>query len=322
MKVLITGGCGFIGTNLIRLLAKSGNFYIRVLDNLSTGTIDNISDYTVDLIKGDVRSFDDAYKACRNMDAVVHLAANTSVINSLNDPKFDFDVNIVGTFNMLEACRMHGVRRFIFASSNAAVGEQVPPVNEKIIPEPISPYGAMKHSGEALCTSYYHSFDIGTICLRFANVYGRLSSHKESVVAKFMKDAIESSEITIYGDGNQTRDFIHIDDICEVIYRIIKFNEDKTNYNIHGETFQVGTGKETTISELSMFVKQYAEPELKKEIGILFKPGRKGEIYRNYSDISKLREFLDFEPQVSLSEGIKDTWQWFVNYYRKNRKEL
>jgi len=321
MKVLITGGCGFIGANLIRLLAKSGNFYIRVLDNLSTGTIDNISDYPVDMIIGDVRSLDNANKACRDMDAVVHLAANTSVINSFNDPKFDFDVNVLGTFNMLEACRMHKVHKFVFASSNAAVGEQVPPINEKMIPKPISPYGAMKHSGEALCISYYHSFDIGTVCLRFANVYGRLSSHKESVVAKFMKDVIESSEITIYGDGNQTRDFIHIDDLCEIMYRILKFKEEKNSYNIYGETFQVGTGKETTISELSMFVKQYAEQELKKEIRILSKPRRKGEIYRNCSDISKLRKFLDFEPRISLSEGIKDTWQWF-SYYGKNRRSF
>ena len=174
--VLVTGGCGFIGTNLVKYLADRG-YRIKILDNLSAGKEENLRRLqsqdprlsTVDLIIGDIRNRDEVSQAVKDVDAVVHLAAHTSVVESLENPKKDWDINVNGTLNLLEACRQNGVPRFILASSNAVVGEQSPPVDELKIPRPLSPYGASKLAGEALCSTYYHSFGLETVSLRFAN---------------------------------------------------------------------------------------------------------------------------------------------------------
>ncbi|MBT4511380.1 MAG: NAD-dependent epimerase/dehydratase family protein [Chloroflexi bacterium] len=301
MKVLITGGCGFVGVNLLHYLYEK-HCTIRILDNLSTGKKEYIDRLPLaespELIMGDIRNKENVGEAVEGMDAIVHLAAHTNVIESLENPEDSWDINVTGTFNLLEACRKNGVEEFVLASSNAVAGEQTPPINESKIPQPLSPYGASKLAGEALCSAYYHSYGLKTTILRFSNLYGPFADHKTSVIAKFIELARKEIPFTIYGDGNQTRDFIHVDDICHAIYLSL------TNQTSHGEVFQIARGKETTINELVEILNKIAG----KNIRTIHEPERKGEIRRNYSDIGKAREVLGFEPQVELKEGLMQLW--------------
>lgn len=305
--ILITGGCGFIGTNLVKYLAGRG-YGIRVLDNLSTGKPERLkkvqSQYspplTVDLIIGDIRDRDLVSQAVEGMDAVVHLAAHTSVTESLENPKEDWDINVNGTINLLEACWRAGILKFILASSGAVLGEQTPPIDELKMPEPLSPYGASKLAAEILCGSYYHSFGLKTVSLRFANVYGPYSEEKSSIIPKMIKWAREETPIIIYGDGNQTRDFIHADDICQAIYLALTTAVDE-----YGNVFQIGTAIETSINELVELVKEIAGNKLQ----VIHEAERKGEIKRNYFDITKARRVLGFEPKFKLGEGLQELWE-------------
>ena len=297
--ILITGGCGFIGTNLAEYLSGKG-YRVRILDNLSSSsqvwTVNPPpTQQTAELIIGDIRDKDMVNQALKGVDAVVHLAAHTSVVGSLENPEENWDININGTLNLLEACRQNRVDKFIFASSNAAVGEQTPPIDERTIPRPLSPYGASKLAGEALCSAYYHSFGLKTISLRFSNCYGPYSDHKSSVIARFMGWAREGKPLIIYGDGNQTRDFIHVVDVCQAIYLSLM------TLDFYSEVFQIASGVETTINELAEMIKVV----IREELPINHEPERKGDIKRNYADISKAKATLGFRPKVELREGLK-----------------
>jgi len=304
MKVLITGGCGFIGVNLVKFLCKR-DFTVRVVDNLSVGKNEYLKALSLpkapQLIIEDIRNKEAMDEAVEGMDAVVHLAAHTSVVESLETPQKDWDINVNGTLNLLEACRQNGVDRFIFASSNAVVGEQDPPIDETKAPRPVSPYGASKLAGEALCSSYYRSFGLGTVSLRFANCYGPYSDHKTSVVSRFMKSANEGKALTIYGDGNQTRDFVHVEDVCRAICLALTAQDDSA----FGGVFQVASGKETAINRLVEIIRAVTNIDFQ----IDYKPERAGEIRRNYSDISKAERELGFEPKIKLGDGLHDLWR-------------
>src|ERR1700691_1181160 len=266
MRWIITGGCGFIGRNLLLHASKSPNAVFRVIDDLSTGTREelgvladfselNAADRSVDwsdwsrarveLVRADVRAFAVARQVTAAADVVIHLAANTGVGPSIEDPMRDCTINVVGTLTYLEACRLIGVRRFVFASSAAAIGECKPPLHEELAPHPVSPYGASKLAGEAYCEAYKRSFGVDTVALRFGNCYGPLSSHKGSVVAKFIREALDGQLWEIYGDGAQTRDFIYWDDIAQAIFRAA------TTPGVGGEIFQIATNAETTVAELA-----------------------------------------------------------------------
>jgi len=305
--ILVTGGCGFIGVNLVRYLADRG-CRIRILDNLSVGKKEYLrqlqskdrQSFTDNLVVGDIRDREMVGQAVRDVVAVVHLAAHTSVIDSLKNPREAWEVNVAGTLNVLEACRQNGVARFVFASSNAVVGEQPPPIDELKIPQPLSPYGAAKLAGEALCSSYYHSFGLETISLRFANCYGPFSEHKPSVIPIFLDRARQGKSITIYGDGNQTRDFINVGDVCQAIHLALT-----TDLDSYGEVFQVATGTETSINQLVKLIQEATGGKFQ----IIYEAERKGEIKRNYSGIAKARRMLGFDPVIKLGEGLKELWR-------------
>jgi UDP-glucose 4-epimerase len=317
-RYLITGGCGFIGTSLIaRLLRENPETNIRVLDNLFVGTKADLSEVTssiekelsvkatgIELIEGDIRDFDACNKCCNGIDIIVHLAANTGVAPSIENPRYDMEANVIGIFNMLEAARQNHVKKFIFASSGASIGEVEPPIHEKKVPRPVSPYGASKLAGEAYCSSYYLSFGIKTVSLRFANVYGPLSKHKNSVVAKFLKQAFSGETLEIYGDGSQTRDFVYIDDLIQAIILSVKSD-------IGGEVFQVATYKETTVNEIADKIKNIIENETGKKVSIVHGKTRLGDVKRNYSDISKAKRMLGFSPEHDLDKGLKNTFEYF-----------
>jgi UDP-glucose 4-epimerase len=331
---LITGGCGFIGTSLINYLLKNCvTEKIRVLDNLSVGTIedltavcdvirkdpleldsktvfDNLPSGKVELVVGDICDSALVNLVCREIDVIVHLAANTGVAPSVEAPKKDMENNIIGTFNMLEGARANGVDHFIFASSGAPVGEIDPPIKENIAPKPVSPYGASKLAGEGYCSAYYRTYGIKTVALRFGNVYGPSSLHKDSVVARFVKRAIAGENLEIYGDGNQTRDFVYIDDLLEAICCAVQSN-------IGGEIFQIATQKGTSINELVSVLKKIMESHIPNlTIRIKNTRPRKGDVKQNYSDTSKAKDMLGWRSKWPLVTGLEHTLAWFL----KNNK--
>lgn len=310
-QIFIAGGCGFIGANLVKYVLDKGRYNISVYDNLSCGSKANLNRAIkdskqkgkVEFIKGDILNFAKLNKVIKGHNIVIHLAAHTRVIESLKNPIENFTINSIGTFNILEAARRNRIRKIVFASSNAAVGEQIPPINEKMIPRPISPYGANKLYGEALCSAYFHSYGLKTVSLRFANAYGLYSEHKSSVIVKFIRRTKQGKLLEIYGDGNQTRDFIHAKDICQAIYLV--FNHNFSKPAPWGQVFQIATGKETKIIDLARMISNFVG---RKKKNILFTSQRKGEIKKNFSDITKAKKQLLFIPKIRLSNGLKEMW--------------
>lgn len=323
MNWLITGGCGFIGRALIARLLDQGGHAIRVLDNLSVGSradLAQVTDFTemadrtgndnwpdgVTLLEGDILNTQAVTQAVSGADIVVHLAANTGVGPSVEDPTGDCRTNVVGTLNMLEACRHAGTKRFVFASSGAPLGVQTPPLHEEMAPHPASPYGASKLAGEGYCSAYYHCFGVETVVLRFGNVYGEGSGHKQSVVAKFIKQARAGERLEIYGDGTQTRDFIHISDLIDAVVQAA------TVAGVGGEAFQIATAQETTVSEMTTTLLSVMEEEGLLVPETYFGPTRDGDVMRNFSDTSKAREKLEWRSRVSLEDGLRRTIRYFV----------
>lgn len=325
---LITGGCGFIGRNLIKELMLEGGHGIRVLDNLKVGTRDDLSQVcgfvesdpsslltshssqSVELVVGTITDPDVCSKVTAGMDVIVHLAANTGVGPSVDDPKADMDSNVIGTVNMLEAARSHRVKRFVFASSGAPAGETEPPIHEELPPHPVSPYGASKLAGEGYCSAYFRTFGLETVCLRFGNVYGPLSGKKDSVVAKFIKQVLAGESVEIYGDGSQTRDFIHSTDLVRAI-RLAA-----STPGIGGETFQVATSQEHTVNEVAELIKTELKEQCGLEMDITHGQPRLGDVKRNYSDTSKARSVLGWNSTIDVGPGIKNLVGWFVDESR------
>jgi UDP-glucose 4-epimerase len=301
MTVLLTGGCGFIGANLVPFFVRRG-YRVRVLDDLSSGQARYVHGSDIELIVGDIRDRTVVERAVRGCDGVIHLAAKTSVLESIRDPDTTFQVNVDATHYLLRIAAESGVRRFVFASSNAAVGDQELPIDELKVPHPNSPYGASKLAGEAYCSSYHSSTGLGTIALRFANAYGPFSGHKTSVVAKFIGRILDGRPITIYGDGKQTRDFIYVADVCDAIIRAIEIDA-------AGEVLQVATGVETSVLELVAELERVTGIEPRVE----WAPQPPGEIRRSYASIDRARHVLGFEPRTSLRAGLPLTYRWLAS---------
>ena len=318
---LITGGCGFIGTSLIKkILKETPHSYIRVLDNLSVGSREDLKEVCnfnekkiddielsngVNLIVGDILDFETCYKVSRDIDCVVHLAANTGVGISVESPRTDMEVNVIGTFNMLESARLCAVNNFVFASSGAPAGVVKPPIHEELAPHPVSPYGSSKLAGEGYCSSYFHSFSVNTNCLRFGNVYGPRSKHKSSVVAKFIRQVLNGEEFEVYGDGSQTRDFIYIDDLVNAVIMA-------SNFNKGGEIFQIATGQEVTLNELVSLLCKILDETAKCKAKIKFGNKRKGDVLRNFSDTSKANSVLGWKALTELEDGLLLTVKEFI----------
>jgi UDP-glucose 4-epimerase len=317
-RVLVTGGAGFIGANLVRVLLKRG-CAVTVLDDLSTGRVEYLKDLPIQFLQGDILDWPTVRRAVAGQDGVVHLAAQTGVSGSISDPRRDCEVNVLGTLNLLEACRaeMAEVKgkkeklayverlgsRFVFASSNAPLGRQAPPASEDKAGLPISPYGASKLAGEAYCLAYEGTWQLETVALRFGNVYGPFSSHKSSVIARFFKDILSHGNVILDGDGEQTRDFIYVQDLCKAIVLAL---ESETK----GEIFQIATGVETSVRTLATLVQQ-ATGQI---VGVNHGPARQGDMRRNYSSIAKARHILGWEPSVGLAAGLRETWNWFDTF--------
>jgi UDP-glucose 4-epimerase len=301
-RILVTGGAGFVGATLVRRLVAAGH-RVRVFDNYSTGDRAHLAGVDAELVEGDIRDANALDAALAGMDAVVHLAAAGSVIMSISDPAANFDVNVLGTFRVLDAARRAGVERTVQASTGGAlIGDATPPVNESSLPKPISPYGASKLAGEGYAHAFAVSYGLRTVALRFANVYGPWSERKTGAINLFFR-AIQAGEpIVIYGDGKASRDYTHVDDIARAIGLALELDVPG------GTVLHVASGVETTVRELADLCRDAAGvPDHPVE----YRPARPGEVGRNFASYDLARQLLGYTPTISREDGIRSTWQWF-----------
>jgi UDP-glucose 4-epimerase len=301
-SVLVTGGCGFIGANLCRRLISSG-VQVTVLDNLSRGSLSCLNGLEVEIIKGDARDPGAVRRAIERTQAVVHLAAYGSVVDSVARPEETFENNVRSTFNVLHAAARRKAKVVFASSGGAVIGAAEPPVNEDSLPAPTSPYGASKLCGEAYCHAFAGSFGLSVVALRFANVYGPYSGHKRGAITNFAKALLFKEPIVIFGDGSATRDFIYVDDICDGVCAAL-------NTPTQGaKVLHLATGVETRIIDLARSLGEVAGC---RDHPIRFQSRRAGELERNFASFYRAREVLGFSPRIGLCEGLKRTFAWFA----------
>jgi UDP-glucose 4-epimerase len=299
-KILITGGAGFIGRHLADHLASRDDTVVSVIDNESLGDRKHLDLDRIRFVEGDLRDRDDLRRALEGQDAVVHLAADTRVMDSIENPQHNFDSNVIGTFNLLEVCRELGVGRVVAASTGGAIlGDVEPPVHEQMAPHPTSPYGASKLMLEGYLSAYSSSFELSGCALRFSNIYGPRSFHKGSVVAHFFKQVLAGQPLIVYGDGSQTRDYLYVGDLVEAI-RVAVDSE------VQG-AYQLGSGKPTTLNQLIDVMRTVTGLDLDVE----YHDFRAGEVRDTWCQVDKAREGFGFDPSTTLEEGLRATWAWF-----------
>jgi len=299
-NVLITGGAGFIGRHLADHLTRRDDASVTVIDNESLGDRKHLDLDRVRFIEGDIRNRDELRSALEGQEVVIHLAADTRVIESIADPSHNFDTNVVGTFNLLELGRELGVRRVVAASTGGAIlGDVEPPVHERMAPQPTSPYGASKLMLEGYLSAYSNSYALSTCALRFSNIYGPRSFHKGSVVAHFYKRILDGEKLVVYGDGSQTRDYLFVSDLVQAIWTAAQSPAQGA--------FQLGSGKPTTLNQLLDVMRTVTGLDL----DVAYQEFRAGEVRDTWCDISKARAGFGFDPGTGLEEGLALTWDWF-----------
>jgi len=300
-KVLVTGGAGFIGSHTVDALLEEGS-KVWVLDNLSTGTVRNLRRWKKDpkfhFRKNSVTRYGVVDSLVGKVDAVVHLAAIVSPFLSVRKPERVNEVNVSGTLNILRAAVKRKIERIVFASSSSVYGNQTAlPISESNPLEPITPYGASKLSAEKYCGAFHESYGLSTISVRYFNVYGERQSANpySGVIAIFANRLSRGQRPTIYGDGEQTRDFIHVSDVVKANLQALE-----TERGI-GEAFNIGTGRATSIKQLSALL---ADLMGKPSILPVRSEERRGDIKHSYANIGKARNLLRFEPNVELKQGL------------------
>ena len=309
MKVLVTGGAGFIGSNLVRALLARGDD-VRVLDNFSTGSRRNLEGLAqdVEVVEGELRSYERVHNAVRGTEIVYHLGALGSVPRSVQDPLTSSAVNVEGTLNVQLAARDEGVRRVIYASSSSIYGNQSElPLRESMAPDPISPYGVAKLAAERYCVSFsrvYESFE--TVVLRYFNVFGPRqdpTSQYAAVVPLFITAIAAGRPVTIFDDGEQSRDFTYIDNI--VAANLLAADAEGAS----GRIFNISGGAPTTVNALAEAVGHL----LGKPVERRYLPPRPGDLRNSWADVSEARHLLGFEPQVELEEGLRRTADFLLD---------
>ena len=299
-NVLITGGAGFIGRHLADYLVGRGDVDVTVIDNESLGDRRHLDLSKVRFVTGDLRNRDELRPALEGQDVVVHLAADTRVMESIADPAHNFESNVVGTFNLLELSRELGVGRIVAASTGGAIlGDVEPPVHEQMAPQPTSPYGASKLMLEGYLSAYASSYDMSTCALRFSNIYGPRSFHKGSVVAHFYKQILAGEKLVVYGDGSQTRDYLYVGDLVEGIWTAVKSPAQGA--------YQLGSGTGTTLNQLLDHMRTVTGLDL----DVVYQDFRAGEVRDTWCQIDKAREGFGFDPSTTLEDGLGRTWEWF-----------
>jgi len=305
---LVTGGAGFIGSNIVEELLKQGE-EVRVLDNFSTGKKENILPFLdkIDLIKGDIRDYRVVREAVDGVDFILHQAALPSVPRSIKDPIATNEVNVSGTLNILDAAKNTGVKRVIYASSSSVYGNsETLPKRENMIPEPISPYAVSKLAGEKYCKVFYKVYGLETVILRYFNVFGPKqdpNSQYSAVIPKFIAMMKKGEKPVIYGDGEQSRDFTFVANVVEA--NLLALEKE----GIAGEIFNVAFGGRNSVNNLIEELNKIFESDIE---AICTKP-RTGDVKHSLADITKARKLLGYNPFMNFQNGLRETVKWFTN---------
>jgi len=304
-KYLVTGGAGFIGSNITQELVKRGHA-VRVVDNFITGKKENIASFLddIELIEGDIRDYETCRRALEGVDFVLHQAALPSVPRSIKDPLLTNEINIKGTLNLLLASRDKGVKRFVFASSSSVYGDDPNlPKKEGTLGNPLSPYALSKLVGEKYCQVFSQLYGLSTVCLRYFNIFGPRQdplSPYAAAIPNFISRMLKGERPTIFGDGEQSRDFTYVSNVVETNILASKARD------VSGEVFNIACGERTTVNSLALKINEI----LKDEISPSYDKPRPGDIRHSYADISKARKMLKYEPLVPFGEGLKETIRW------------
>ncbi len=306
MTYLVTGGAGFIGSNIVRRLIDLGK-KVRVIDNFSSGRRTNIEPLldNLEFIEGDIRDFWTVAKAVEGVDYILHQAALPSVPRSIDNPLTSNEVNINGTLNILEAARFFGVKRLIYASSSSIYGDtEVMPKREDMAPSPLSPYAITKLAGERYCQIFYQLYGLETVALRYFNVFGPNQnpySQYSAVIPKFITGLLIGKSPIIYGDGSQSRDFTFIENVVNA--NLLACERD----SCLGKVINIACGKEYTLNELVGKLQEI----IGADVDIEYTAPKPGDVKRSLADISGARKYLDYEVQTGFEEGLRKTVQYF-----------
>ncbi len=318
MNILITGGAGFIGSNLVAALLRDERVSsVRVLDNLSTGSLKNITEFFPDkkfaFIEGDIRNFNTCLEACLGIDLITHQAALGSVPRSINDPLTTNDVNVTGTLNIFTAAKENNCKRVVYAASSSTYGDHpgLPKVEDKI-GNPISPYAVTKYVNELYARVYSNLYGMQITGLRYFNIFGPKQNPNgpyAAVIPLFAEAILKNEAPTINGDGSHSRDFTYVDNAVQAnILALFTKNKEAVN-----QVYNVACGAQTSLLELYDGLKQKAGSELKPIHG----PERKGDVKHSLADISKAKNYLGYHPSVSVQEGLAKTFNWYKEQFNK-----
>jgi UDP-glucose 4-epimerase len=302
MRVLVTGGAGFIGSNLVQHLSVSDDYDVVVLDNLSAGQ-QQTPDFPpgVRFIHGDFTDRATLTESLQGVDTVVHLAGLTGVIDSVENPRPSFEINVVGSFQLLELARAANVGQIVNASTGGALlGETAPPISEEMAPSPLSPYGASKLAVEGYCSAFAGAYGFPCVTLRFSNIFGPRSAHKKSVVAAFIKNIIREEPLVVYGDGTQQRDYLYVGDLVRGIEAVLK-------RKLTG-AYQLGSGRPATLKTLIATLKKVS----RCDFVVRHEARRSGEVHSTWCNIAKVRRELGYSAPTDLETGEQATWAWYV----------
>ena len=304
MKALVTGGSGFIGSNVSKMLLSKG-LEVVVFDNLSSGYYDNIKELPVEFIKGDILDRDVIKEACNDVDVVFHLAASVGRQRSIDHPQRDSEINLIGTVNVLEGMRANGVKKIVYSSSAAIFGElQSPEIDENHPQNADSPYGVSKLAAEKMILSYSEIYDITAVCLRYFNIYGVNQRYDlyGNVIPIFAHRLFSGEPLLIYGDGSQTRDFVNVYDVaCANVKAGLEY--DKT------DVFNLGSGESITINKLAQMMQEISGINN----GIKYLPERKADVKHCKANANKVADKMQFQTVVSLEKGLSEYIDWYRN---------
>ncbi|MCL2403062.1 MAG: SDR family oxidoreductase [Coriobacteriia bacterium] len=308
MRILVTGGAGFIGSNLVDALLADGGYTVRVIDNFATGHRSNLAHCIdkIELVEGDIRDLEIVEDAVDGVDMILHQAALPSVPRSVKAPVTSNDVNIGGTLKLISAAHKAGVKRVVMASSSSVYGDTPTlPKVESMTPKPMSPYAVTKLTGEHYLNVFARLYGIETLAIRYFNVFGPRqdpSSMYSGVISKFMKAAIEKTRYTVNGDGLQARDFTYVDNVVHANLLALKVEK------LNGEVINVACGEKHTLLDLIAAVNQAAGVDLPVD----FAPDRLGDVKYSLADIELANSLLGYSPTIAFSRGIRSTFDWYA----------
>jgi nucleoside-diphosphate-sugar epimerase len=306
-RYLITGGAGFIGSHLVKQVVDAGGI-VRVVDNLSTGSADRLNQIreSMQLVTGDLADDSVAAEAVKGMDYVLHQAAVPSVQRSVVDPVGTNRSNVTATLNLLENCRKAGVRRFVYAASSSAYGDtEVLPKNEEMPANPLSPYALQKWVGERYCRIYHELYGLETVSLRYFNVFGpRQDPYSEysAVIPKFITKLLAKEPVTVYGDGEQSRDFTYIDNVIDANLLALRAP------NAPGEVCNIGCGQRVSLNQLIRILEEL----LGVRAQVTYAAAKPGDVRHSLADITKATRVLGYVPKTEIEEGLKRTVEAYV----------